>query len=115
MPRNADLVFDMRFLRNPYWDESLRDMTGLDMPVRDYVMADPLFDTALDQMEALLKTVLPRYSDGWKGLCDGRLRLYRRETQVSVRGGRSLRALAESGLFAHDLAPQSGIGSAGRV
>ena len=30
MPRNADLVFDMRFLRNPHWEPELRDLTGLD-------------------------------------------------------------------------------------
>jgi UPF0042 nucleotide-binding protein len=66
VPRNADLMFDMRFLRNPYWNESLRDLTGLDQPVRDYVMADPLFDTAVGQIEALLKTVLPRYSEDGK-------------------------------------------------
>jgi len=66
VPRNADLMFDMRFLRNPYWDESLRPMTGLDAPVRDYVMADPLFETAVGQIEALLKTVLPRYSQDGK-------------------------------------------------
>ncbi len=62
VPRNADLVFDMRFLRNPYWDDTLRGLTGLDAPVRDYVMADPLFETAVGQIEALLRTVLPRYS-----------------------------------------------------
>jgi UPF0042 nucleotide-binding protein len=66
VPRNADLVFDMRFLRNPYWDERLRDLTGLDAPVRDYVMTDPLFETAVGQIEALLKTVLPRYSEDGK-------------------------------------------------
>lgn len=62
VPRNADLMFDMRFLRNPYWDESLRELTGRDEAIRDYVMADPLFDTAIDQIETFLKTVLPRYS-----------------------------------------------------
>lgn len=66
IPRNADLVFDMRFLRNPYWDDSLRSMTGLDQPVRDYVMGDPMFETALGQIEALLETVLPRYSEDGK-------------------------------------------------
>jgi len=66
IPRNADLVFDMRFLRNPYWDETLREMTGLDAPVRDYVMADPMFDTTLGQIETLLETVLPRYSEDGK-------------------------------------------------
>jgi RNase adapter protein RapZ len=62
VPRNADLMFDMRFLRNPYWDETLRTMTGLDAPIRDYVMDDPHFEVALGQIEALLHTVLPRYS-----------------------------------------------------
>jgi UPF0042 nucleotide-binding protein len=66
VPRNADLMFDMRFLQNPYWKESLRDLTGLDPDVRAHVMADPLFDTAIGQIEALLKTVLPRYSEDGK-------------------------------------------------
>src|SRR3546814_4948800 len=34
LPRNADLVFDMRFLRNPHWDQDLRPLTGLDAAVR---------------------------------------------------------------------------------
>ncbi len=62
VPRNADLMFDMRFLQNPYWLPELRDLTGLDDPVRQHVMADPLFETSLSQIEALLRTVLPRYS-----------------------------------------------------
>ena len=66
VPRNADLMFDMRFLQNPYWDEDLRGLTGLDPAVRDYVRADPLFDKAVGQIEALLKTVLPRYSEDGK-------------------------------------------------
>jgi len=66
VPRNADLMFDMRFLQNPYWEEPLRDLTGLDPAVRAHVMADPLFDTAIGQIEALLKTVLPRYSEEGK-------------------------------------------------
>jgi UPF0042 nucleotide-binding protein len=66
VPRNADIMFDMRFLQNPFWDESLRPMTGLDAPVRAHVMADPVFETAVGQIEALLKTVLPRYSEEGK-------------------------------------------------
>jgi UPF0042 nucleotide-binding protein len=66
VPRNADLVFDMRFLRNPFWDPALRELTGLHGPVRDYVMADPMFETVLGQIEQLLKTVLPRYSEDGK-------------------------------------------------
>ena len=66
VPRNADLVFDMRFLRNPHWDDALRPMTGLEAPVRDYVMADALFETTVGQIETFLKTVLPRYGEDGK-------------------------------------------------
>lgn len=66
VPRNADLVFDVRFLRNPYWVEELRHMTGLEQPVRDYVKADPLFEIAVGQIETFLETVLPRYSEDGK-------------------------------------------------
>jgi RNase adapter protein RapZ len=61
LPRNADLVFDMRFLRNPYWDEALRPLSGLDKPVSAYIRDDPAYDTAVQQIEALLLTLLPRY------------------------------------------------------
>lgn len=61
LPSNADLVFDMRFLRNPHWVEALRPGTGLDADVAAYVAADPAYDTAVAQIEALLLTLLPRY------------------------------------------------------
>lgn len=66
LPRNADLVFDMRFLRNPYWDLGLRPMTGKDEPVCAYIADDPAYDAALDQIEALLLTLLPRYGQEGK-------------------------------------------------
>jgi UPF0042 nucleotide-binding protein len=62
VPRNADLMFDMRFLRNPHWEDSLRPRPGLDPEVGAYVAADPLYETAMAQIESLLLTVLPRYS-----------------------------------------------------
>ncbi len=61
VPRNADLVFDMRFLRNPHWDEKLRPGTGLDPDVAAYVAADPAYDDAMKQIEDLLLLLLPRY------------------------------------------------------
>lgn len=61
LPRNADLVFDMRFLRNPHWDAKLRPLTGLDQAVADYVSADPAYESAVSQIEQLLLTLLPRY------------------------------------------------------
>jgi len=61
LPRNADLVFDMRFLRNPHWVDGLRQGTGLDAPVADYVRADPAYEVAISQIEQLLETLIPRY------------------------------------------------------
>lgn len=61
LPRNADLVFDMRFLRNPHWVDSLREGTGLDSAVADYVRGDPAYETAVSQIEKLIETLIPRY------------------------------------------------------
>lgn len=61
MPPSADLVFDMRFLRNPHWDRSLREMTGLDAPVGAFVMEDPAYQGAVDRIVDLLSFLLPRY------------------------------------------------------
>jgi UPF0042 nucleotide-binding protein len=61
VPRVVDLVFDVRFLENPHWVESLRPLTGLDDAVREHVMDTP--DTAgfLDRVESLLDFLVPRY------------------------------------------------------
>jgi len=61
LPRNADLVFDMRFLRNPHWDSALRPMTGLDESVGLYVRADPAYGEAVSRIADLLLLLLPRY------------------------------------------------------
>ena len=61
LPRNADNVFDMRFLKNPHWVDQLRPMTGLDGRVGEYISTDPAYASALEQIEALLLTLLPRY------------------------------------------------------
>jgi RNase adapter protein RapZ len=62
IPRNADLVFDMRFLRNPHWEPELKQLTGQDAPVADYVAADPAYAESLDRIEGLLTLLLPRYA-----------------------------------------------------
>ncbi len=61
IPRNADLVFDMRFLRNPHWDLVLRPGTGLDADVSAYVAADPAYPAAMEQIGSLLELLIPRY------------------------------------------------------
>jgi RNase adapter protein RapZ len=61
LPRNADLVFDMRFLRNPHWDDELRPMSGQDAAVGSYIAADPAYHDAVTRVEDLLLLLLPRY------------------------------------------------------
>ena len=61
VPRNADLMFDMRFLRNPHWDRELRDRTGLDQDVCDHIAGDEAYEEALTRIEDLLLLLLPRY------------------------------------------------------
>ena len=66
MPRNADLVFDMRFLRNPHWDDALRPLTGQDERVAAYIAEDPAYEDAVGRIEQLLGVLLPRYAEGGK-------------------------------------------------
>lgn len=61
LPREADLVFDARFLANPYWDPKLRTLSGLDQPVADYVRADPDYQAFFERMTDLLLPLLPRF------------------------------------------------------
>ncbi len=61
VPRNADLVFDMRFLHNPFWDKELRPLSGQDAPVARYIQQDPAYSDAIAKIEDLLLTLLPRY------------------------------------------------------
>ncbi len=62
LPRNADNVFDMRFLRNPHWIDELRPLTGRDQAVSDYVAGDEAYEPALSRIEDLLLILLPRYA-----------------------------------------------------
>jgi UPF0042 nucleotide-binding protein len=61
LPRSADLVFDMRFLRNPHWVADLRPGTGLDEPVAAYVRDDMAYGESIDTIERLLRLLIPRY------------------------------------------------------
>ncbi len=61
LPTDVDLVFDVRFLPNPHWDEKLRPFTGLEAPVRDYVMSHEVSRSFLAQLFTMLTTLLPAY------------------------------------------------------
>jgi RNase adapter protein RapZ len=61
VPREADLVFDVRFLANPHYVDELRPKNGRDPEVRAYVEADPGYRLLLERLEALLLPLLPSY------------------------------------------------------
>ncbi|RZV35948.1 MAG: RNase adapter RapZ [Sphingomonadaceae bacterium] len=61
MPPLADLVFDMRFLENPYWVPELRELTGLDPEVGEYITARGDFDDVYKRIRDLVLSLLPRY------------------------------------------------------
>jgi len=62
LPREADLVFDARFLANPHYVETLRPLTGRDEEVARHVAADPDFDAFFNSMTNLLAPLLPRFA-----------------------------------------------------
>lgn len=61
LPREADMVFDARFLRNPHYDAILKPKTGLDDAVAAYVASDIDFDSFMNAIRVLLTLVLPRF------------------------------------------------------
>jgi UPF0042 nucleotide-binding protein len=61
LPREADLVFDARFLRNPHYDPILRPKTGMNPEVGAYVEADPDFALFFSRIAELIDLVLPRF------------------------------------------------------
>jgi UPF0042 nucleotide-binding protein len=62
LPLDVDVVLDCRFLPNPHWVEELRPLTGLDPRVREFVLGQPDAKPFLDQVDAMLGTILPAYA-----------------------------------------------------
>jgi len=65
-PSDADMVLDCRFLRNPYWDVTLRDLDGRDPRIQAFVEADPRFDTFFEKLGQMVLMLLPAYLDEGK-------------------------------------------------
>jgi len=115
VPRNADIVLDMRFLRNPHWEKELRELTGLDEAVAAHIAGDEAYEEALGRIEELILTLLPRYRAEGKsyvsiafGCTGGR----HRSVHVAERVAARLRAAGFSPSLDHrDLAtpPRDGI------
>jgi UPF0042 nucleotide-binding protein len=61
LPREADIVMDVRFLKNPHWEPDLKPLSGQDKPVQDYVAGDAAFAPFLDNLKNLLEPLFERY------------------------------------------------------
>lgn len=61
IPADADLVFDVRFLPNPFYIDELKHITGNEKPVQDYVMSFPEAKEFLDQLTHMLQFLIPGY------------------------------------------------------
>jgi RNase adapter protein RapZ len=66
VPLEADLVFDVRFMKNPHYIEALRHNNGLTDAVREYVMALPIAEQFLARLRELLDLLVPAYVDEGK-------------------------------------------------
>ncbi len=66
IPIDSDLVFDVRFLPNPFYDEELRSQTGLDEPVSTYVKKWSEYDQFIDKFVSLLDFIVPQYQNEGK-------------------------------------------------
>lgn len=66
LPRDADLVFDVRFLNNPHYRPDLRPLTGRDPPVAAFLSEEPAFSPFYSSLTTLLEPLLPRYANEGK-------------------------------------------------
>ncbi len=100
IPPEADLVFDVRFLPNPYYDPALRKLTGNDAPVRDFVMNCPEAGIFLDKLSDMVDFLLPNY------VKEGKNQLV---IAIGCTGGRHRSVTLANGLYER-LGGQSGYG-----
>ena len=59
IPADADFVFDARFLPNPFWEQELKKLTGLDQPVKDFLASQPIVTKFIWQINSFMMTWLP--------------------------------------------------------
>lgn len=108
LPREADLVFDVRFLRNPHYEAALRPLTGLDAAVKTFVEADPAYALVFEGLDRLLIPLLPYFRREGKSYltvaigCTGG---QHRSVAVSEELARRLRALGWRVAVRHRDAP----------
>ncbi len=90
IPADADLVFDVRFLPNPFYIDELKNKTGLDKEVRDYVCKFKETEEFLDKLEDMLNFLIPNYVKEGK---------YSLVVAIGCTGGKHRSVTLASGLY----------------
>lgn len=67
LPREADMVFDARLLKNPYYIEELNPLSGEDAEIAEYIQKDKLFSPFIKSLKSLVSTSLPRFEEEGRG------------------------------------------------
>lgn len=92
IPEDADLIFDVRFLPNPYYVEELKKKTGLDEEVNEFVMSHPQSVQFLDKLTDLIEFLIPNY------ILEGKNRLV---IGIGCTGGQHRSVTLANGLYEH--------------
>ncbi|MFZ2290086.1 MAG: RNase adapter RapZ [Halopseudomonas yangmingensis] len=104
VPVDADLVFDVRCLPNPYWKPDLRAFSGLEQPVQQYLQAQPDVQEMYDDILAFLRRWVPRYAAGersYLSIAIGCTGGHHRSVYLSERLGEALRQQLPGLLIRH--------------
>lgn len=67
LPREADMVFDARLLKNPFYVEDLRLLSGEDLEIEEYIRKDKVFPAFIKSLKSLLSTSIPRFEEEGRG------------------------------------------------
>ena len=116
IPHGVDMVFDCRFLANPHWDAALRDKTGLDIDVQNYVQADPRSSAFVERIVGMMSFLLPEFDTEGKTHLSIGIGCTGGQHRSVVIGERVARALADGGWrvsIGHKELARRGIASAG--
>ena len=105
LPREADLVFDVRFLKNPHYDPVLKPLTGRNPAVAGFVASDPGYQPFIGSLEGPDRAAAAAIRRGGQELFDHRHRLHRRPAPLGGGGRGAGRVVARRGPLGHSLAP----------
>ena len=106
IPPESDLVFDVRFLPNPYYEMSLRERNGTDPEVRDYVFRGGTADVLMRYLTGMIDFLLPRYIAEGKATADHQHRLHRRQAPLGRYHRGTERTPAQEGIRCSNHAPR---------